>query len=34
MTLGAEQDDAAPVASVPQPLDGAQAGQARADYGD
>ena len=32
--LGAEQDDAALVTPVPQPLDGAQAGQAGADDGD
>jgi hypothetical protein len=34
MRLGAEQDDAAPVTPVPQPLDGAQAGQSRSDDSD
>jgi hypothetical protein len=33
MRLGAEQDDAALVTPVPQPLDSAQACQARADDG-
>jgi hypothetical protein len=32
--LGAEQDDTALVAAVPQPLSGAQPGQASADDGD
>jgi hypothetical protein len=34
VTFGAEQDDTAEVASVPQSLDGAQAAQARSDHGD